>query len=124
MHLHSIEVALQGGPVPPRFISIKWGGTSAPPEFTGGLFFQMGWFNHQLVIDFWLMILAPRLPFGWYFIRQYHITSSVSDVIRVDSHGSVETTSQRAGLAILAECFAYNIYIFILIFLIIVIKLY
>ena len=36
MHLHSIEVALQGGPVPPRFISIKWGGTSAPPEFTGG----------------------------------------------------------------------------------------
>ena len=37
MHLHSIEVALQGGPVPPRFISIKWGGTSAPPEFTGGL---------------------------------------------------------------------------------------
>ena len=40
MHLHSIEVALQGGPVPPRFISIKWGGTSAPPEFTGGYIFN------------------------------------------------------------------------------------
>ena len=41
VHLHSIEVALQGGPVPPRFISIKWGGTSAPPEFTGG-FLELG----------------------------------------------------------------------------------
>ena len=41
MHPHSIEVALQGGPVPPRFISIKWGGTSAPPEFTGGFFYHV-----------------------------------------------------------------------------------
>ena len=48
MHLHSIEVALQGGPVPPRFISIKWGGASAPPEFTGG-YYLLGFFNDLLV---------------------------------------------------------------------------
>ena len=29
MHPHSIEVALTGGPVPPGFITIKWGGTGA-----------------------------------------------------------------------------------------------
>ena len=45
MHLHSIEVALQGGPVPPRFISIKWGGTSAPPEFTGGYIIKVLFFG-------------------------------------------------------------------------------
>ena len=48
MHPHSIEVALQGGPVPPRFISIKWGGTSAPPEFTGGYVSYVMRINHEI----------------------------------------------------------------------------
>ena len=82
MHLHSIEVALQGGPVPPRFISIKWGGTSAPLNSQGVFIFlyrHVYWYMCKITyihVHTYIYIYAhifPHGPKGCFFLPGFRV---------------------------------------------------